>query len=267
MKSGSRIVKKKILLLLLTKNRIKTDGNLNMFSQCLGQEETETKMYPAGFYLVKPFHLLNKDVLNKDNLSSNEASAWCECGDAAPRPTPGAGSDPGPGHSGAEPCRAGPGSARSPSGKRGCGRSKLAKSRDGAERSRGDAGSCSPRPGPSGIGFCQVASAELKFLAVRGNIWSGEGSAGGAGRGWFGMSVLCGWLSGVWGFLGSRGAETRARRKRQGIRLDGLNSRSAACLDVLCSLSALWRPMLELNGVTQLTYMGLEWEGKRGKNR
>lgn len=42
-----------------------------MFSQCLGQEETETKMYPAGFYLVKPFHLLNKDVLNKDNLSSN----------------------------------------------------------------------------------------------------------------------------------------------------------------------------------------------------
>lgn len=30
-------------------------------------------MYPAGFYLVKPFDLLNKDVLNKDNLSSNEA--------------------------------------------------------------------------------------------------------------------------------------------------------------------------------------------------
>lgn len=103
MKSGSRIVKKKILLLLLTKNRIKTDGNLNMFSQCLGQEETETKMYPAGFYLVKPFHLLNKDVLNKDNLSSNEASAWCECGDAAPRPTPGAGAL----RSRAEPCRAG----------------------------------------------------------------------------------------------------------------------------------------------------------------
>lgn len=66
---------------------MKTDGNLNKFSQCLGEEEEgKTKMYPAGFYLVKPFHLLNKDVLNKDNLSSNEATPWCKCGAPAPQP-------------------------------------------------------------------------------------------------------------------------------------------------------------------------------------
>lgn len=56
-----------------------------MFSPCLGKKKKkQTSMYPAGFYLVKPFHLLNKDVLNKDNLSSNEATAWCKCGAPVP---------------------------------------------------------------------------------------------------------------------------------------------------------------------------------------
>lgn len=36
------------------------------------------ELYPEEFYLVNSVHLLNKDILNKDNLSSNTSRMWCD---------------------------------------------------------------------------------------------------------------------------------------------------------------------------------------------
>lgn len=94
-----------------------------------------------------------------------------------------------------------------------------------AEKTREKRGRSGARP--RGCGGCGGRSAPVpsgnplfpsyclrcaEVLAVRGNIWSGEG----AGRGWFGVRVVCGSI--VWGALASAEGESGGQRRGEGGR-------------------------------------------------
>lgn len=185
-----------------------------MFSRCLGK--IKENVYPAGFYLVKPFHLLNKAVLNKDNLSLNEATAWCECGAPSEEPrAPHRGRRPKPRHSPLSPTGRtgsgpGPASPRSRLGLRAepVGEKRRLRGERGCRWRRepaGRAGGSPPplRPGPpprrawqSCLGgvevLAEVVVSFFRFLIL-------VGSSGGGGGGLRRINISSGTISGVWG--------------------------------------------------------------------
>lgn len=67
-------------------------------------------------------------------------------------------------------------------------------------------------------------------------------------------------------FVPERACHEKGARGGAVVHLAELNRRRAPCCRCFFSLSALLRPPFELNGITQLTYTGPEWEAKRPKN-